>query len=183
MSSPYKKPMKYNTLRIVVALILLAMIIGGSCVCAKSCSCSSSSTTTTTKVQHTYEPPPVSYSERQEEPSPSPKPKPKAVKRPSPKEMRTILENWLIEHPKNEGRTQWKDCIPGESFIATVGRFKDEDHFKWSSSDPTRWSMFWIDYNRDGINDEKWLLKDGRPAKRESLGPDGKTVVGEAQRF
>lgn len=101
--------------------------------------------------------------------------------RPTRDQLRIDFDAWLVANPRPLEETRRDDIFPGASFRATVERFRDRpERF---SNDPAQWSMIRIDFNRDGINDEQWLLFNGRCYKVEGLGPDGRTVIGAPFRF
>lgn len=91
-------------------------------------------------------------------------------------ERRARLETWLAANADRQGRTYVRDVMPSEPFRATAYRFPDADAVRFSNN-PTQWSQIRLDLNRDGVDDEKWLLMNGHTHKREALGPDGRTVT------
>lgn len=93
-------------------------------------------------------------------------------------ELRNKVESWLNAHGNRRGRTQWKDIMPDESFRAIAVRFQEADASKWSN-DPDQWSQIRLDLDRDGVDDEKWLLKNGHTYKREVLDRSGCTTKTE----
>ncbi len=95
---------------------------------------------------------------------------------PSVEELRTKLESWLSVNGDRGGLMQRKDIFPNEPYRINVLRFKEADAAKFSN-DPSQWSQFRIDLNRDGFDDEKWLLKNGHTYKREALDGNGRTVA------
>jgi hypothetical protein len=90
--------------------------------------------------------------------------------------IRAKLDQWLTEHPNRQGKTKLVDIFPNEPFRVTLVRFPEQDAVKWSN-DPGQWSQVRIDLNRDGHDDEKWLLKNGRTYKRETLDSTGRVVT------
>lgn len=89
--------------------------------------------------------------------------------------LRLKVEAWLRQNPDRRGQLQVPDILPSEPFRASVIRFKDSDAVKWSN-DSRQWSQIKIDVNRDGVYDEKWLLKNGATYKREILNSAGQTT-------
>ena len=89
--------------------------------------------------------------------------------------IRAKIEQWLTEHPDRQGKMKLVDILPNESFKATLVRFPDADAVKWSN-DSKQWSQVRIDLNRDGKDEEKWLLKNGHTYKRETLDPTGRVL-------
>jgi hypothetical protein len=92
-------------------------------------------------------------------------------------QIRATLERWLAANPRN-GAMKLVDILPQEPYRATAIRFPEADALKWSN-DPNQWSQVRLDLNRDGTDDEKWLLKNGRTYKREMLSATGKTTSTE----
>ncbi len=176
--------MTYKTfVRVVWVLGIVLVISMGYCVknCASSHASAEAQVQTGTVVTQAYIPPaPVR--------APDPEPPvrhvaPAAASGPltasrmySTDELAAKIEGFLSAHGKNRGRQQWVNCMPEEPFRATAVRFKEADAVKWSN-DPDQWSQVRLDLDRDGRDDEKWLLKNGHTYKREVLGPDGKSVV------
>jgi hypothetical protein len=105
-------------------------------------------------------------------------PAPLAQKKLSTAEIRGKIEKWLTDNPDRKGQEKQVDILPGEPFRATAIRFKEQDAAKWSN-DPKQWSQIKLDLNRDGIDDEKWLLKNGHTYKRETLDPAGNVTSTE----
>ena len=93
-------------------------------------------------------------------------------------ELKTKLGTWLVTNQYRHGKKQWSDILPHESFKASVLRFKEEDAVKFSNN-PGQWSQIKIDLNRDGVDDEKWLLNNGGLYKREVLDANGKVTYTE----
>lgn len=89
--------------------------------------------------------------------------------------LRSKVEAWLRQNPDRRGQMQIPDIMPNEPFRATAVRFQDPDARKWSN-DSRQWSQIKIDVNRDGIYDEKWLLKNGWTYKRETLNAAGQST-------
>lgn len=119
-------------------------------------------------------------------PAPAPAPIPVAIPvvqaaRPTRAQLRVEFDAWLAANPRPLEEMRRYDIFPSAPFQATAERFRDRpERF---SNDPSQWSMIRIDFNRDGTNDEQWLLLNGRTYKIEQLGPDGRTVIGEPFRF
>jgi hypothetical protein len=90
--------------------------------------------------------------------------------------VKAQLDAWLANNQDRHGQMKLVNILPGASFRATAIRFPDADAAKFSS-DPRNWSQIRLDLDRNGVDDEKWLIKNGRISKREVLGPDGKTTV------
>ena len=109
-------------------------------------------------------------------PPPAPQPVVGPSGPPSVNELRAKLESWLSEHGDRAGMMQRKDILPNGSYRITVLRFKEADAVKFSN-DLSQWSQFRIDLDRDGKDDEKWLLKNGHTYKRETLDSNGRTVA------
>jgi hypothetical protein len=125
-------------------------------------------------------PPPPALPPPPQQPSAPVVPEPPAPPRPSSTDattdrIRAKLEQWLTQHPNRQGKTKLEDILPSESFKATMVRFPEPDASKWSN-DPGQWSQVRIDLNRDGHDDEKWLLKNGHTYKRETLDSTGRVV-------
>lgn len=93
-------------------------------------------------------------------------------------ELRTQLEQWLNLHSNREGKDKIADILPNASFRASIVRFPDEVAKQWSS-DPSQWSQIYIDLDRNGMDDEKWLLKNGAIYKREVLDANKKVIKTE----
>ena len=87
-------------------------------------------------------------------------------------EIRVKIDAWLAQHPDRHSQTKWVDILPDERFKATAVRFREVDAIKWSNNS-SQWSQIRFDRNRDGIEDEKWLLLNGRTWRREEIFPDG----------
>jgi hypothetical protein len=96
-------------------------------------------------------------------------------------EIKGMLDQWLAAHGNRHGKMRINNILPSAPFLANIIRFEEKDAVRFSD-DPQQWSMIRLDLNRDGIMDEKWLLINGRIAKREVFGSDGKTVI-ETQYF
>ena len=181
--------MKYHTFRIIAGLTILLFVLGGSCLCVKSCS----SPTPTTAVTTTYAPAAPTYV-APAAPTYAPPPTQAPVTRVAPPptyptyappatpaahtnaEIKSILSEFLAHHGKNNGRDKWQDCIPNAPFKATAVKFAPGPHAQYSSQDQTLWSQIKLDLNRDGVDDAKILLKDNVPYKLERINASGKTV-------
>ena len=93
-------------------------------------------------------------------------------------ELKKKLSLWLTLNSDRHGLMKKDDILPSESFRATAIRFPQSDAVKWSNKD-SQWSQIKIDLDRNGIDDEKWLLKNGDLYKREVLDTTGKTSLTE----
>ena len=100
------------------------------------------------------------------------------VVRPATASIRKKIERWLTDYPDRNGKGKLADFLPAESFRATAVRFPENDAVKWSNN-PRQWSQVKIDLDRDGVDDEKWLLKNGHTYKRETLDRNGRVVTTE----
>ncbi len=116
-------------------------------------------------------PPPAPSPRVVEAPAPPPSPAPDATT----DRIRAKLEQWLTQHPNRQGQKKLEDIFPNDAFKATMVRFPEPDASKWSN-DPGQWSQVRIDLNRDGHDEEKWLLKNGHTYKRETLDPSGRVL-------
>lgn len=101
-----------------------------------------------------------------------------SIKAPTVQELKTAIGEWLVVHADRGDLRQMKDILPGRSYSAKVVRFKEEDAVKFSDN-PSQWSQVRLDLDRDGDDDEKWLLKNGGLYKREVLDSSGRTVSTE----
>ena len=99
-----------------------------------------------------------------------------AAGRPTTEEVRRTLEAWLAAHGDRRGQTRMRDILPSAPFEATAIRFPEADAARFSD-DPRQWSQIRLDLDRDGVDDEKWLLKNGHTYKREVLDAAGRTTV------
>jgi hypothetical protein len=99
-----------------------------------------------------------------------------AAGRPTTEQVRGMLEAWLTAHGDRGGKMRMNDILPAAPFKATAIRFPDVDAAKFSN-DPRQWSQIRLDLDRDGVDDEKWLLKNGHTYKREVLDAAGRTTV------
>lgn len=88
------------------------------------------------------------------------------------------MDQWLNTHPDRHGKNKWFDILPNELFRATAIRFPETDASKWSNNS-SQWSQIRLDLNRDGVDDEKWLLKNGHTYKREVLDANGRVIFTE----
>ena len=93
-------------------------------------------------------------------------------------QIRSDLDAWLQANPDRQGKTKSMDILSAASFRATAIRFPDDTAGKWSD-DPRQWSQIRLDLDRDGTDDEKWLLKNGHTYKREVLDRSGKVTATE----
>lgn len=92
--------------------------------------------------------------------------------------IRTKIEDWLDANPDRNGQMKLVNFLPRAPFRATAIRFPEADAVKWTS-DPRHWSQIRLDLDRDGTDDEKWLLKNGHTYKREVLDRSGRTISSE----
>ncbi len=99
-----------------------------------------------------------------------------AAGRPTTEEVRGMLEAWLTAHGDRGGQMRMNDILPAAPFKATAIRFPEADAARFSN-DPRQWSQIRLDLDRDGVDDEKWLLKNGHTYKREVLDAAGRTTV------
>ena len=91
-------------------------------------------------------------------------------------DVRNRLEAWLSAHPDRQGKMRAENILPDAPFKATAIRFdKLEDAAKFSNNE-NQWSQIRLDLDRDGRDDEKWLLKNGHTYKRETLDSTGRVV-------
>jgi len=160
--------MKYKTFRNLFVIGLVAAVVGG----IWHCSSGSSDKPVPTHASATYRSAP---STPQAEPAPyvaSPV-RPVALETSLVKNM---VEQWLTTHGNRSGKMRRDNFLPDAPFRATAIRFPSGSAEQFSN-DPQQWSQIKIDLNRDGVDDEKWLLKNGRTYKREVLAGDGRTVV------
>ena len=98
-----------------------------------------------------------------------------APTQPTTQEVKSALEDWLNTNGDRHGLMRQNDILPNAKFRATAIRFKDVDAVKFSN-DTRQWSQFRLDLNRDGVDDEKWLLMNGKIHKREILDARGQTT-------
>lgn len=94
---------------------------------------------------------------------------------PDPNALRTAAQAWLSSNPRGYHEMQRRTVIAGVR--ATAVRFPAADARKFTDNE-NEWNQLRFDYDGNGRDDEKWLIKQGVISKREVLGPDGKTVVG-----
>lgn len=93
-------------------------------------------------------------------------------------EIKAAVDQWLTANGDRHGRQKLVDIMPDRPFRATAIRFREDDAVKFSN-DPSQWSQIRLDLDRDGTDDEKWLLKNGRTYKRETLDRNGRTKATE----
>ena len=101
---------------------------------------------------------------------------------PTTTELRATLEAWLETHADRHGEMRAVDIFPAATYRATAVRFPPADAVRFSN-DPSQWSQIRIDLDRNGVDDEKWLLRNGHTYKREILAADGRTVFGAPEYF
>ena len=168
--------MKFKQFRIVAFVGFVALIVlMRSCMCGR----------TSAPVQQTYAPvapvqnvAPPAQQPAYAQPQYADAQRPQAPVQPAQltvEVLRSKVEAWLRQNPDRRGQMQMPDILPNEPFRATAIRFKDSDAAKWSN-DSRQWSQIKIDVNRDGIYDEKWLLKNGSTYKRETLNGAGQST-------
>lgn len=162
--------MKYTTFRNMVAVLGIAAVIGGGALAIKSFG-GSDNPPPTHITPVAYVPPPVV----QQNPLPPPSPVATNAVRATTEEVRTALEIWLTAYGDRQGQMQRRDVLPNATFKATAIRFKEADAVKWSDNS-SQWSQIRLDLDRDGVDDEKWLLKNGHTYKREMLDGNGRTT-------
>jgi len=90
-------------------------------------------------------------------------------------EVQAKVEGWLSAHPSRHGLMKNVNVMPAELFRATAIRFPEPDASRWTTN-PDDWNQIRLDLDRDGVDDEKWLLKNGHTYKREILDRSGRTV-------
>lgn len=157
--------MKFRTFRIVVTLVILGLLVAaGYLFCGRHSSAAPAQAAAVAA--------PASQSQIPAAPEPAPAAKPLPL---TDGEVRMKIEQWLSLHPDRQDKMRLVDILSNEPFKATVLRFPEADAKKWSN-DPSQWSQVRIDLNRDGVDDEKWLLKNGGLYKREVLDRNGKSV-------
>ncbi len=88
------------------------------------------------------------------------------------------MTDWLEANPDRRGQMKLVNFLPRAPFRATAIRFPDDAAAQWTSN-PNDWNQIRLDLDRDGTDDEKWLLKNGNTYKREVLDRAGKTVSSE----
>jgi hypothetical protein len=162
--------MKYKSfIRIILVIIAVAVI--GSVVIIGGC--------ITLIARHANQPTPVVQ-------NPPPTATPTgggggAVQQPTratTEELKQKLGLWLTLNSDRHGLMKKENILPNESFRATAIRFPQSDAVKWSNKD-SQWSQIKIDLDRNGLDDEKWLLKNGELYKREVIDSSGKTTFME----
>ena len=102
----------------------------------------------------------------------------KVVTTPTTADIREAIENWLTQNPDRFGQMKLVNFLPTAPYRATAIRFQETEAAKWTS-DPRQWSQIRLDLNRDGVDDEKWLLKNGHTYKREVIDRQGRTTFSE----
>ena len=98
--------------------------------------------------------------------------------RASTDELKQKLGLWLTLNSDRQGLMKKENILPNESFRATAIRFPQSEAVKWSNKE-SQWSQIKIDLDRNGLDDEKWLLKNGELYKREVIDSSGKTAFME----
>jgi hypothetical protein len=160
--------MKYRTFRNLVTLGGFAAFAGCITVGVKACS---SNEPAATVAVATPLPTPQSAP-----PPPPPVQSPPPAQQLTTDEVRALVDDFLAHHSQNRDRKKWENCMPEAPFRATAMKFPAADHARYSSEDQSLWSQIRLDLDRDGIDDEKWLLKNGKTYKRELLDRTGKTI-------
>ncbi len=159
--------MSYNTFRILFIAVVIVLVIGMG-YCTKQVFFSGSSSTTSTS---TSQPAPQTYPQTQ----PVQQQQQRTSSSASTEQIKSAVDQWLASNPDRQGKTKLVDALPSQSFKVTFVRFPDADAVKFSDN-PSQWSQVRIDVNRDGRDDEKWLLKNGRTYKREVIDGSGRVV-------
>lgn len=165
--------MRFKTFRMMAATVFLGAVVGtGMCVRAMSLDAPDArpSIADTPVVPPVPPVPPAPPAVPAPAASPSP-----AVAIPT-SQLRAELESWLSENPDRRGLMRAVDVLPQRPYRVTAVRFPDADARRFSN-DPSQWSQLRIDLDRNGVDDEKWLLRNGRTYKREVLAADGRTVT------
>ena len=93
----------------------------------------------------------------------------------STSQIQSQIEAWLTANPDRHGLMRANDVLPQAPFRATAIRFPEDTAGRFSNN-PTQWSQIRLDLNRDGVDDEKWLLRNGHTYKRETLDANGHTL-------
>lgn len=167
--------MKFKTFRIIAAFVCLGTVLSlGFCAIKLVSSVANRPKTDQTAVV-TQEPAPVAV-------VPSVPVAAPAVEAPRAQltqgEVRMRVEAWLTSHANRGAKGKLVDIMPSEPFRATAIRFPEADAKRWSN-DPSQWSQIKLDLDRDGVDDEKWLLRNGETYKREVLDRSGKVIQTE----
>jgi hypothetical protein len=132
-------------------LFAVILLVCGVCYCTKQVF---SSKGTTNASISSYPTPPVSAPVTNPV-TPAAAPQTRSL---STDEIRAQIATWLETHQNRNGKMKQQDILPDQSFRATAVRFPTGSAEKWSD-DPNQWSQIRLDLNRDGTDDEKWLLK------------------------
>lgn len=157
--------LSYNAFKVICIVVAIVLVLGMG-YCTKQVFFSGS---TTAGSQPPYQAP-QSPPQKQ-----SPPVQPQVRTPANPDQVRAAVEQWLSYNSDRKGKNKLVDVIPNQSFKVTAIRFPDADAAKFSDN-PSQWSQIKIDLTRDGIDDEKWLLKNGRLYKREIMDGNGKTT-------
>ncbi len=162
--------MSFKTFQIIVwttGIALVLFLVSGIFYCAKNIGSSSVSTSQTQTPNYPNAP---TTTQTQQ-------PRQQTVNTTSAntEQIKAAVESWLRSNPDRRGKNKLIDVLPNQPFKVTMVRFPDADAEKFSNN-PSQWSQVKIDTNRDGIDDEKWLLKNGWTYKREVIDSAGRTM-------
>lgn len=167
---------KFRTFRIVMTLATIGLVVGGGFGVKRWLSADDATTATaaSTPVASRSSVPPTADLPPLPQPGevPFPPAKPRTVA-----QLQANLDAWLAANGDRAGRTKLKGTLPGQQCLTAL-RFKESDAIKWSDR-PAQWSQLRVDFDCDGRDDEKWLLKNGNTWKRETLNPDGSVATAE----
>jgi len=158
--------MKFKTFLLIACLILIGMVFGTIYLINQIVGGEN------TSVGYTQRPINPITGQSEFIPPPSLQPKTTAL---TTEELRMKIEQWLDQYGNRRGKNKLADIMPYEAFRATAIRFPENDAVRWSNN-PNQWSQVKLDLNRDGIDDEKWLLKNGHTYKREILDSNGRVM-------
>lgn len=176
--------MNFKTFRNIAILVGLCFVLTlGWCTCRSSSTPKPNAVTTApryyapTSAPAAYNPAPVQSAPVY---APSPVPIQQQVAVPDVDTLRNAASAWLQSNPRGYREMSRRTIIAGVRVTAV--RFPANDARKFTDNEAD-WNQLRFDMNGDGRDDEKWLIKFGRISKRELLGGDGKTTVGEPQMF
>ena len=172
------KPFSYRTFKIVLAIILISFLGLGACgvrACWNSIPASTSSSTQPTQAQPPAQQPVYRPPVQQQ---PVSKATPYVTPTGNTGLIKLKVDAWLAANSDRQGKGKISDIFPNEPYNATVSRFSEPLASKWADN-VKYWSQVRIDHNRDGIDDEKWTLKNGVTYQRELLDPSGNVVKRE----
>ncbi len=174
--------MRYTTFRnILLASGLVFLLSLGYCTCHSS-STPAKNTATVSYVPQPVQAPVYVPAPVQQAPVYVPTPAPAPVYQASTpttiniEQLRTDAQNWLQNNPRSSREMRRQTNIDGVRVTAI--RFPANDARKFTDNEAD-WSQLRFDFNGDGRDDEKWLIKNGTLSKRERLGSDGRTVIGD----